>query len=261
MVNKTFLIMVISFLLTSCSSSTNVVDSEIELQMFVSAFKDYFEKNTTFDTKENRRNQCSIAIGGISEGFDATFSSFEAMNNWVKQFKDPRMAIHSDSITSQLAKLILISLEGCGDLKGEAALFVAAFSNISQKHSKGSQAKALLQAFKKYNDEIGFIASNEILFFDDIDSDGSLDGIISYKSHDGNAINSMLAIFNKIETKWIFSQEVWLPSGDLLSINNGIIKINETIWLPDDAQCCPSLEKIKLYRVNKSSNLPKEVAN
>jgi len=120
--------------LSGCSSGNHVVQTEEEAQIFLQTMKEYGEKNKT--PSMSKEEGCRLIEKSIAVGFDAIDSSFSAMNNWVEDYKDPKMALLSNTVPSQVYIAMAMALEKCEPIleDNEAKKMVSTFVTVNDAH-------------------------------------------------------------------------------------------------------------------------------
>jgi len=112
---------------TACSSGNDLITTKKQLIQMTTAMNSYMLKNGYEGM--SKEELCVVMSDSFTEGLAAANSSFQAMNSWIREYKDPRMGLFEQTYTAQVAQLIVGQiLEGkvCEpkNLTGDIAKFV-----------------------------------------------------------------------------------------------------------------------------------------
>lgn len=96
--------------------------------------------------------------------------------------------------------------------------------------------------------------------YGDIDGDGDVDGIGFYNmSHGGNSLVEQIAVFLNDGKGLVFDATIevggtgnWM-TGEVLRIESNRMTASTSIWLEDDAQCCPKGAGYVVFAYRKGS--------
>jgi len=108
---KTILTVGCLIALYGCSSEDHVIQTEQEAKVFTQTFKDYMQKNMTASI--NKEEGCKIMEKASAKALASINSNFSAMNGWVEGYKDPLMALTSNTIPAQVFGVISGGLKDC----------------------------------------------------------------------------------------------------------------------------------------------------
>lgn len=116
-----------SFIIGCSGNDSHLITTEQEVATMGESMNAYLLKNVTQGM--SKKEMCAVTSSAISEGLNSAGSSFTAMNNWIREYKNPSFAFTEQTYTSQVAKVIsgiIIESTKCqpSDLTGDAAEFI-----------------------------------------------------------------------------------------------------------------------------------------
>lgn len=135
----------LSSMITACSGNDDhLITTKEELVTMTNSVKNYTLKKVYAGM--SKEELCIVMSDSLSKGLNAAGSSFKAMNTWIREYKDPRLAFSEQTYTTQVATLIMAAAhKTCEpkDLTEGAAQFVAYVQeSIKNKEAEDKARKA-----------------------------------------------------------------------------------------------------------------------
>jgi len=126
---------------TACSSGNDLITTEKQFVKMTAAMNSYILKNSYEGMSKEKL--CIVMSDSFSEGLEAAGSSFQAMDRWIREYKDPRQAyLVEQTYTAKVAQFIagqIIEGKVCEpkNLTGDIAKFVGYIKeNVYDRNKK-----------------------------------------------------------------------------------------------------------------------------